>query len=375
MENFTARDDRGWKVIQRAIDTTDYYVLIIAGRYGSIDSAIGMSWTEREYEYAFGKKIPILAFIREQSWITVDRTDRDPDPSKKAEKSEKLATFKEKLTNRHMFKAWSDINDLRAKVAAALNARIREDEDDGTPRPGWYRGDQLPQTVASEELAELFAENRRLHAQLAAAAGPSIEVQLADHKSRQLFGLSHTIVSTVAGEYKNPRLVSAEMAILTASRDPYEPRPETIWEFRREMALIRPVWFHFKNTGRVTSTGTRLELIIPKKRDLVLYDDASKPERPRSQFDIGIGRAVALVTPLEANDFADHWKVNIDAGKLQPEGEKWVSSPLYLGSRSSQEVEARGRIFADNLPKPIDVLFHFKFDAVRGSLPPEKNNE
>jgi hypothetical protein len=59
MENFTATDDRGWQTIKSVIDRSDYYVLILAGRYGSVDSD-GQSWTEKEYQYATSKGIPVL---------------------------------------------------------------------------------------------------------------------------------------------------------------------------------------------------------------------------------------------------------------------------------------------------------------------------
>ena len=53
MENFTATDDRGWETITSVIERSDYYVLIVAGRYGSVDTD-GVSWTEKEYDYAHG---------------------------------------------------------------------------------------------------------------------------------------------------------------------------------------------------------------------------------------------------------------------------------------------------------------------------------
>lgn len=36
MENFSASDDRGWETISRTIDESDYYIVIVAGRYGSV---------------------------------------------------------------------------------------------------------------------------------------------------------------------------------------------------------------------------------------------------------------------------------------------------------------------------------------------------
>lgn len=57
MEYFNAADDSQWDVITSLIDECDYYVLIVAGRYGSIDEASGISYTQKEYEYAVKKNI------------------------------------------------------------------------------------------------------------------------------------------------------------------------------------------------------------------------------------------------------------------------------------------------------------------------------
>lgn len=39
MELFPASDDKAWQLIKEVIDASDYYVLIIGGRYGSLDEA------------------------------------------------------------------------------------------------------------------------------------------------------------------------------------------------------------------------------------------------------------------------------------------------------------------------------------------------
>ena len=44
MELFPASDEAQWGLIERAIDQCDYYVLIVAGRYGSM-TADGISFT------------------------------------------------------------------------------------------------------------------------------------------------------------------------------------------------------------------------------------------------------------------------------------------------------------------------------------------
>ena len=54
MEMFSADDDEQWEVIKDTIDSSDYYVVVIGHRYGSV-TAEGLSFTEKEYNYAKNK--------------------------------------------------------------------------------------------------------------------------------------------------------------------------------------------------------------------------------------------------------------------------------------------------------------------------------
>jgi Domain of unknown function (DUF4062) len=61
MELFQASDDDQWTLIKRVIDDCDYYLVIIAGRYGSMKG--GVSYTEMEYDYAISQNKPVIAFL------------------------------------------------------------------------------------------------------------------------------------------------------------------------------------------------------------------------------------------------------------------------------------------------------------------------
>jgi hypothetical protein len=160
MENFSASHERGWEVITETIDLSDYYVLILAGRYGSIDQQWGLSWTEREYRYAIDRGVPVLAFIRSKSFITAENMD-DSDTERK-----RLAMFIADIEKNHHREVWTSTDDLRSKVSVALDKEIRRDERRGHPRPGWYRGDRLPPTAAAVELVYLTTERRELKEQI-----------------------------------------------------------------------------------------------------------------------------------------------------------------------------------------------------------------
>lgn len=156
MENFTAKDDRGWKTITRVIDQSDYYVLLLAGMYGSVDPESGLSWTEKEYDYALSKGLRVLAFTRERAATPGDKVETDP------VKMAKLAAFLKKIRDSHLSADWKDRDDLPGKVTEALRHQIEEDEDEDRARPGWYRGDRVPSASALDEFARLSAETERL---------------------------------------------------------------------------------------------------------------------------------------------------------------------------------------------------------------------
>lgn len=68
MELFKAGKSQ-MKTIQKWIDESDVYMLILGGRYGSIEESSGLSYTELEYRYALSKNMPVFAIILEDSYL------------------------------------------------------------------------------------------------------------------------------------------------------------------------------------------------------------------------------------------------------------------------------------------------------------------
>ena len=103
MELFGAADEEQWQIISETIDSSDYYVLIIAQRYGSVIPEgcydAGMSYTEKEFRYALEKGIPVLAFLL------------DDDVAVKPEfietkNSDKLTAFKTEVKTGRLVEWW-----------------------------------------------------------------------------------------------------------------------------------------------------------------------------------------------------------------------------------------------------------------------------
>jgi DNA-binding MarR family transcriptional regulator len=149
MEMFSAGDEQQWKLIQTQIDDCDYYVVISAFRYGSLDGNI--SYTEKEYDYASSQEIPVLGFIiNEDTKWPASKVDKN------AAKLEKLSLFKTKIQNK-LVSYWSDKNDLYGKVSISLMKQFNTN-----PRTGWVKYTEQTGPEVLKEISRLSTENAEL---------------------------------------------------------------------------------------------------------------------------------------------------------------------------------------------------------------------
>ena len=154
MEFFGAANEEQWQIISETIDSSDYYVLIVGQRYGSVipegHADAGISYTEKEFRYALEKGVPILAFLLD---------DNVPVTPAFVEKENlgKLAKFKEAVTTDRLVEWWKTPDELAQKVTTALYKQIPR-----TKRPGWIRGDSVDIGKSLSDIVELSEQNREL---------------------------------------------------------------------------------------------------------------------------------------------------------------------------------------------------------------------
>ena len=162
MEYFPAADESQWDFIKKLIDESDYYIVIIAGKYGSEDEN-GVSYTQKEYEYAVKKNIPIISFIHKDiesliaSKIETDKQKRD-----------KLENFKD-IVQKRLCKFWSSPQELGAVVSRSISQAKKN-----YPRIGWVRADVI--NITSEaEIIQLYKKIEQLEKQI--ESSKSIEIK------------------------------------------------------------------------------------------------------------------------------------------------------------------------------------------------------
>ena len=173
MELFPASDLSQLDLIKRVIDESDYYVVLVGGKYGSIHPELGISFTELEYDYAVDSNKPVLGFVaRDIGKLASERVETDP------KHRAALDRFREKVLSKTC-QLFDDPSDLGLKVMRSLVTETRIN-----PQIGWIRADQARNSediAAERELRRQLKSNedeiKELERQLRDTVVPVLETE------------------------------------------------------------------------------------------------------------------------------------------------------------------------------------------------------
>lgn len=184
MELFPAANEDQWTLIKKVIDDSDYYMVILAGRYGSIGPD-GLSYTEMEYRYAVEAGKPVIGFVhRDPGKLAAGRTEAT-DAGKA-----KLVEFRD-LVQKKMCRYWDSPADLGSQVSRSLVKLIKSH-----PGIGWVRGNLVPEKSAIEEILSLRKKVDELQNELqeARSTGPEGTSDLA--QGNDLFEINYRFIAS-----------------------------------------------------------------------------------------------------------------------------------------------------------------------------------
>jgi hypothetical protein len=155
MEQFSPGDETAWEKIQRWIDESDAFILILGGRYGSLEPLSRKSYMHLEYEYALIKGKPFFSLVisdkhleervREIGLLADERTN-----------PEKYKQFRELVTLK-LCGFWNDKKDIRSTIFQKVPEWVQRED-----LKGWIRAEDALSAESANELARLSMENRKL---------------------------------------------------------------------------------------------------------------------------------------------------------------------------------------------------------------------
>ncbi|MEP6894573.1 MAG: DUF4062 domain-containing protein [Chloroflexota bacterium] len=160
MELFAAGDESQMNVIKRWIDESDVYMLILGGRYGSIEPKSQKSYIRLEYEYAVKKGKPLFAVVIDKNHLE-EKVKRNGTQVIELDHPEGLKEFRELVCGK-MVRFWSDSKDIKLAIMETM-----ADFNNREELIGWIPGNETIDTgTVAEEMAGLIKENNELKAKL-----------------------------------------------------------------------------------------------------------------------------------------------------------------------------------------------------------------
>jgi hypothetical protein len=158
MDSVDITEKTGWRIIKNNIAASDYFVSLVAHRYGLLPEGLGgkTGSTEIEYAQALKARVPVLALIiADKARWKAAKKDMEP------KAAAALSDFKERLRS-HPFIEWLTMQDLKQGAREMLSREMALN-----PADGWVPGSEQAAPETANALGRLAAENEELRRRLA----------------------------------------------------------------------------------------------------------------------------------------------------------------------------------------------------------------
>jgi nucleoside 2-deoxyribosyltransferase len=165
MELFTAGNESQLQVITRWIDESDIYLLILGGRYGTIETNSGQSYTEIEYDYAVSQGKPYFSIVISDELLNFKIKQHGKEVIE-TENTNQYKKFREKVLTR-MSSFFSETKDIKL----AIHETIQEFKE-RYEFSGWVSARVL------EKVEFLKTENQKITKQIEEIKSRKNEIRL-----------------------------------------------------------------------------------------------------------------------------------------------------------------------------------------------------
>lgn len=275
MELFKAGNDSQLQTIYKWIDESDVYMLILGGRYGSVEPTSGKSYTQLEYEYAVSRNIPVFAVVLSDSFLAEKKKSLGEENVTETEAVERYGEFRSLIMSR-IIREVDDCKDIQLTIHSTLHEFIHDYD-----LTGWTRnGSESDANALLKENRELLKENNaltkqvsQLQEQLAARAKEQFGNYSFDELVKIFRKKKFVLPAKLTGANKDMTMDALEMFVLyfdlfaTGVSNAINESDEIIYVFYH----IAPYYVSFDFLERVKLSGTTASRLHTTKTGSAFY--------------------------------------------------------------------------------------------------------
>ena len=189
MELFAAGSETQLDTIKRWIDASDVYMLLLGGRYGSLDPKTKLAYTEVEYRYALEKKKPVFAVVISDGFLDakIDRVGRSVFEQDNVDKYRKF----KKLVLSKIVKFFDSLDGIKLAIFQSMI-----EIDSRFNLEGWVRGSEVVDVKPLiSQISVLTQENADLKKEITSLRKNSVKQSKSKRTLKQfeLQGNVHTV--------------------------------------------------------------------------------------------------------------------------------------------------------------------------------------
>ncbi|MDD3415825.1 MAG: DUF4062 domain-containing protein [Lachnospiraceae bacterium] len=151
------------KTIYNWIDNSDVYLLLLGGRYGSVDEESGLSFTQCEYEYALSKGMPVFEIVLADSFLCTKAALSSRNEIFEKVYRKKYEKFKSSILLSKSLRFAKNTDNIIAHIHAMLND-IFFDED--YKLVGWIRANNSNDDLSLCSEKQLRELNLKYHKEI-----------------------------------------------------------------------------------------------------------------------------------------------------------------------------------------------------------------
>lgn len=197
---------------------------------------------------------------------------------------------------------------------------------------------------------------------------PKINLELANVRMKTSLGNSTELTSTIM-EYDKSKILRKNFPLYSvASHLSNKKFEEEMAIYLAQTSFYKPLGFKLVNNSSLLAKNVKLEIFVHDNTFVKIIDENMYPIKPKRDFIMNIRPVNFHKTDVNVEKQSNGWIIKCKIGNIQPRAINWSENVFYVGSNEKTELKLEAKIYADNLPEPLNNQFSIKINTMKKQL-------